>query len=61
MKNRPIIRSVGIIIVFCAIAFIIFTENVSTAKALGLFACGAVVGVSLTKIISELRAKSKQK
>ena len=61
MKNRPIMRSVGIIIVFCAVGFILFTENVSTAKVLGLFACGAVVGISLTKILSEIKAKSKQK
>jgi hypothetical protein len=57
MKNKTIIRSIALIIVFCAVGFTIFTKNVKTVQILGLFACGAVVGASLTKIVSELKTK----
>jgi len=57
MKNRSIIRSIAIIIVFCAAGYILFTENVRTVQILGLFTCGAVTGASLMKIISELKTK----
>lgn len=57
MKKRPIIRNIALIIVFCAVGLILFTENVSTAQILGLFACGAVVGASLTNIVNELKLK----
>ena len=60
MKKRPIIRSIALIIVFCSVGLILFTENIRTAQILGLFACGAVVGASLTNIIIELKLKKKE-
>ena len=59
MNKRPIIRNVALIIVFCAVGFILFTENVRTVQILGLFTCGAVFGASLTNIIAVFRAKQK--
>jgi len=59
MKNKSIMRSVTLIIVFCAVGFILFTENVRTVQILGLFACGAVVGASLTKLIAAFKTKQK--
>jgi hypothetical protein len=57
LNKNQIIRNVALIIVFCAVGFVIFTENVRTVQILGLFACGAVVGASLTKIIVALKTK----
>jgi len=59
LNKNPIIRNVALIIVFCAVGFILFTENIRTVQILGLFACGAVVGASLTNIILALKAKNK--
>lgn len=59
MNKNPIIRNVALIIVFCAVAFILFTENVRTVQVLGLFACGAVVGASLTQIKVALKREKK--
>ena len=61
MNTNPIIRNVALIIVFCAVGFILFTENVRTVQILGLFACGAVVGASLTNIIVALKTKKQAK
>jgi len=59
MKNKSILRSVALIIVFCAVGFILFTENVRTVQIIGLFACGAVVGASLENIIAAFKTKQK--
>lgn len=59
MNKKPVIRSVAIIIVFCAVGFILFTENVRPVQILGLFACGAVAGASLTNIIALFKTKQK--
>jgi hypothetical protein len=57
LNKNQIIRNVALIIVFCAVGFVLFTENVRTVQILGLFACGAVVGASLTNILVALRQK----
>jgi len=59
LNNRSIIRNVALIIVFSAIAFITFTDNVRTVQILGLFACGAVFGASLTQIIQAVQKKQQ--
>jgi hypothetical protein len=59
VDKRPIIRSIALIIVFCAVGFILFTENVRTVQIIGLFACGAVVGASLTNIRVVFKTKQK--
>lgn len=59
MRGKPIIRSTALIIVFLAVAFVLFTENVRTVQIIGLLACGAVIGVSLTNIIVELKLRKK--
>ncbi len=59
MNKKPIIRSIALIIVFCSIGFILFTENVRTVQILGLFACGAAVGASLTNIRAAFKTKQK--
>jgi len=57
MNKNPIIRNIAIIIVFCAVGFVLFTENIRTVQIIGLFACGAVVGASLTNIKVALMRK----
>jgi len=59
LNKNPIIRNVALIIVFCAVGFILFTENIRTVQILGLFACGAVVGASLANIKVALKTKKK--
>jgi predicted metal-binding protein len=59
MTRNLIIRNVTLIIVFCAVAIVLFSENIRTVQILGLFACGAVAGASLTKIITALKVKKK--
>lgn len=59
MNKKPIIRSIALIIVFCAVGFILFTDNVRTVQILGLFACGAVVGASLNNIMIAFKTKEK--
>jgi predicted metal-binding protein len=58
MNNRSIIRNVSLIIVFCAVGIVLFTENVRLVQIIGLFACGMVIGVSLDQIIQTLRKKN---
>ena len=58
MNKNPIIRNVALILVFCAVGFILFTENIRTVQILGLFACGAVVGASLKNIIDALKTRN---
>lgn len=60
MQTRSIWRNIALMIVFAAIGFTMFTENVRTVQILGLFATGAVVGVSLARIIDALRGKQGQ-
>jgi len=60
VNKNPIIRNVALIVVFCAVGFVLFTENVLTVQILGLFACGAVVGASLTNIRVALKTKKKE-
>jgi len=60
VNKNPIIRNVALIVVFCAVGFVLFTENVRTVQILGLFACGAVVGASLTNIRVALKTKKKE-
>ena len=57
MNKNQIIRNVALIIVFCAVGFILFTENVRTVQIIGLFASGAVVGASLSNILLALKTK----
>jgi len=59
MTRNLIIRNVALIIVFCAVAIVLFSENIRTVQIIGLFACGAVAGASLTKIITVLKEKKK--
>ena len=53
--NKVVIRDVALIVVFCAAGFILFTNNVRMVQMLGLFACGAVVGASLTNMLTSLK------
>jgi hypothetical protein len=57
MKKRTTTLNIALIVVFCAIGFILFTENVRLVQIIGLFACGAIFGASLTNIIVALRGK----
>jgi predicted metal-binding protein len=59
MKMKLILRNVAPMVVFGAIGLISFTEGVRTVQILGIFACGMVVGASLTHLIMELKAKQK--
>ena len=61
MKKNEIVRNVALIIVFCAVGFILFTENVRPVQIIGLFACGAVVGISLSRIIVAIKTKKNPK
>ncbi len=57
MNKNQIIRNAALIVVFCAVGFVLFTENVRTVQILGLFVCGALVGASLTNIMVVLKSK----
>jgi hypothetical protein len=59
MSKNPIVRNVALIIVFCAVALVLFTENVRTVQILGLFACGAVAGAALCQIKGALNTEKK--
>jgi len=59
MNTRIIRRNIALMLVFGAVALTLFTENVRTVQILGLFACGAVFGASLSAIISALRSQHK--
>jgi predicted metal-binding protein len=48
-------------VVFCAVGVTLFTENVRTVQIIGLLACGAIIGASLTNIIVTLKSKNKKK
>ncbi len=58
--NRTIIRGIAQIVVFIAVALLLFTENVRTVQVLGLMACGAVIGSALTSIIRSIRSKETE-
>jgi hypothetical protein len=47
-------------VVFAAVPIVLFTENVRTVQILGLFACGAVFGVSLAGLITAIRGRQKE-
>ena len=57
MKSSEIIRNAGLMIVFAAIGYTIFTENLRTVQILGLFSCGAVFGVGLCRLLDAVRRK----
>lgn len=59
MNNRSIFRNITLIIVFCAVGIVLFTENVRLVQIIGLFACGMVMGVSLDQIVQTLRKKQQ--
>ena len=60
MQTGLITRNISLMVVFCAVALTLFTENVRTVQILGLFACGAVFGSGLSNIIAAIRGKQKQ-
>ncbi|MGA3287628.1 MAG: hypothetical protein ABSD46_09390 [Bacteroidota bacterium] len=58
MNVKLIIRNIALMVFFCAIGLTLFTaENVRTVQIVGLFACGAGFGASLTVIISAFKSK----
>jgi hypothetical protein len=59
MRNRSFARNIAIIIIFSAVAFLLFTENVRTIQVIGLLACGAVIGASISNILMHNRIKQK--
>ncbi len=61
MTKRPIVRNITLMAVFCAVGVTLFTENVRTVQIIGLLACGAIIGASLTNIIVTLKSKNKKK
>jgi hypothetical protein len=60
MNIKVVGSNVALMILFSAIGLTQFTENVRNVQILGLFASGALFGVSLTTIIAALRARRKQ-
>lgn len=56
-----ILRNIAQIVVFLAVALLLFTENVRTVQVLGLLACGAVIGTALTSIIRAVRSKETKR
>jgi len=50
---------IAIIVVFGLLGLTQFSDNVRTVQVLGLFASGAAVGASLTRIISALKARKE--
>ena len=57
MNMKLIGTNIALMVVFGAVGLTQFTENVRTVQIVGLFASGAVFGVSLASIISALRTK----
>jgi len=55
--NAIIVRNIALIIVFAVAGLTMFTENVRTVQIVGLQACGAGLGASLTAIISAFKSK----
>ena len=60
MRSFAMFRNAGLMIVFAALGFTRFSENVRTVQILGLFSSGAVFGIGLFNIILALRARQKQ-
>jgi ABC-type uncharacterized transport system permease subunit len=60
MNFKVVGSNVAMMIVFAAIGLTQFTENVRNVQILGLFASGAVFGVSFATIIAALRARRKE-
>ncbi len=44
-------RNIAMMIVFGAVAIIMFAENVRTVQIIGLLGCGAVIGIGFSSII----------
>ena len=59
MNTRVVWSSVAMMIVFTSVGLTMFTENVRNVQILGLFATGAVFGVSLARIVAAFRARPK--
>jgi hypothetical protein len=59
MKTKAIVRNVALMVVFGVIGLMTFTENVRVVQVIGLFACGAGFGASLSAIIAALKSKPK--
>jgi hypothetical protein len=61
MNVKVVWSSVAMMIVFSAVGLTMFTENVRNVQILGLFASGAVFGVSLARIVAALRERRKER
>jgi hypothetical protein len=61
MNKRSIARNVALMVCFGAVGLGMFTENVRTVQIVGLLACGAGFGASLTMIIQVFRSKQVKK
>jgi len=59
LNKNTITRNLALIVVFTAVGIVLFTENIRTVQILGLFACGAVAGASLTRIIDAIKTKKE--
>ncbi len=57
MQTIAIWRNAALMLLFTTIATAMFTKDMRTMEILGLFACGAGFGASLTSMVSAYRRK----
>lgn len=60
MNRKSIGYNAAVMVVFGLVGFMMFTENVRTVQIIGLFASGAVFGVSFGRMLEALRAGRKE-
>ncbi|MDE3058576.1 MAG: hypothetical protein KGJ59_11540 [Bacteroidota bacterium] len=52
-------RYIAFIIIFGATGLTVFTKYARAVDVVGLLACGAVIGISIERMIAALKAKRK--
>lgn len=60
MKKRSIGRNIALMTVFTGVALSVFSEGLRTVQIVGLLACGAVIGASLSQIFIALKANKAE-
>ena len=59
MLTKSIWRNAALMMLFTAVATLLFTENIGTAQMLGLFVCGGGFGAAFAALIAAIREKHR--
>jgi hypothetical protein len=57
MNRKVVVRNTALMLMFCGLGLVFFTENIRIVQVLGLFVSGVGFGASMTTLIFVIKSK----